>query len=84
MLRKLLLQKIWLIIEQLEEEVLELTDSELIYRMQSLILTETILEHGEITSISEYVQSRIPLIRDLVEVRSIRLGKSIHSNLSNV
>ena len=84
MLTKGLLQKIWLIIEQLEEEVLELTDSELIYRMQSLILTETILEHREITSIAEYVQSRIPLIRDLVEVRSIHFGKSIHPNMPNV
>ena len=77
MLTKLLLQKIWLIIEELEEEVLELTDSELIHRMQSKIATETALELGEIQSISEYVRCRIPLIRDLVEVRSIKMGKSI-------
>ena len=78
MLTKLLLQKIWLIIEELEEEVLELTDSELIDRMQSLIATETILECADITSISKYIHCRIPLIRDLVEVRSIQIRKIIH------
>ncbi|MGD1920993.1 MAG: hypothetical protein ACFCAD_20220 [Pleurocapsa sp.] len=75
---KLLVQKIWLIIEELEEEVLNLSDSELIYRMQSKIATEAVLEREEISFISEYVQCRIPLIRDLVEIRSIKLGKSIH------
>ena len=78
MLTKVLLKKIWLIIEQLEEEVLDLTDLELIHTIESLILIEVVLDRTEIKAISEYIQPRVPIIRDLVEVQSIKFRKGIN------
>ncbi|MEM8677136.1 MAG: hypothetical protein AAGF83_25265 [Cyanobacteria bacterium P01_G01_bin.67] len=78
MLTKVLLKKIWLIIEQLEEEVLDLTDLELIHTIESLILIEVVLDRTEIKAISEYIQPRVPIIRDLVEVQSIKFRKGMN------
>ncbi|MEM9508348.1 MAG: hypothetical protein AAGA16_11800 [Cyanobacteria bacterium P01_E01_bin.35] len=78
MLTKVLLKKIWLIIEQLEEEVLDLTDLELIHTIESLILIEVVLDRKEIKAISEYIQPRVPIIRDLVEVQSIKFRKGMN------
>ncbi|MEM7761576.1 MAG: hypothetical protein AAF298_26130 [Cyanobacteria bacterium P01_A01_bin.40] len=78
MLTKVLLKKTWLIIEQLEEEVLDLTDLELIHTIEALIAMEFVLDRTEIKAIFEYIQPRVPIIRDLVEVQSIKFGKSMH------
>ncbi|MEM7591585.1 MAG: hypothetical protein AAF383_08705 [Cyanobacteria bacterium P01_A01_bin.83] len=74
----MLLKRIWLIIEQLEEEVLYLTDLELIQTIESLIAIEVALDRTEIKAVSEYIQPRVPVIRDLVEVQSIKLEKSMN------
>lgn len=69
MLSKLIIQKTWLIIERLKgEEVAKLNNVELIKEMQEQLNEDSKLTNLEIKEISTYIQSRIPLIRDLAEI----------------
>ncbi len=69
-LSRLALQKIWLIINSVEKtEISYLDDSEVIEYMQKKLAREIILTDREIHSTDNYIQSRLPLIRDLAEIR---------------
>ncbi|GAB4547704.1 MAG: hypothetical protein Tsb0014_42400 [Pleurocapsa sp.] len=71
MLSKSVLQQVWLVIEKIKtEEIYYLSDSDLIEGIHNQLVTETSLTKEEIIATYQYIQSRIPLIRDLAEVRA--------------
>jgi hypothetical protein len=73
MLSSSTLRRIWLIIEQTQTRIiLELSDSELVRRIQAQLETQVFLTASELNAVHYYIQSRVPLIRDLAECRLAR------------
>ena len=68
MLNSSTLRQIWLIIEQTQKEILvELSDSEIVGQIQKQLETQIFIPNSELTAANNYIQSRIPLIRDFAE-----------------
>ncbi|MGD1921300.1 MAG: hypothetical protein ACFCAD_21860 [Pleurocapsa sp.] len=76
MLDSLKLELLWLIIEQ-EETVIssKMSDAEIIKYTLEQLKAQMLLSNSELIDIYIYVQSRIPLIRDIAEVQSVKILK---------
>lgn len=75
MLDSLKLELLWLIIEQ-EETVIssKMSDTEIIKYTLEQLKAQMLLSNSELIDIYIYVQSRIPLIRDIAEVQSVKIS----------
>ncbi|MEM7591524.1 MAG: hypothetical protein AAF383_08385 [Cyanobacteria bacterium P01_A01_bin.83] len=75
------LRQIWQIIEQTQARILlELEDLELILQLQKQLETQIFLSVSELCDVRIYIRSRIPLIRDLAEVRLALMALCPESN----
>ncbi|MGL5940986.1 MAG: hypothetical protein ACRC2S_11425 [Waterburya sp.] len=80
MLNSSTLRRIWLIVEQTQTRILleqtrillELSDSELVSRIQTQLETQVFLTASELNAAHHYIQSKVTLIRDLAECRLAR------------
>ena len=73
MLNSQTLRQIWLIIEQTHcRLLLELSDSQLVAQIQQQLETQVFLPDSEIYAARNYLQSRIPLIRDTAQGRLVK------------
>lgn len=64
------LRQIWLIIDQTQTlMLLSLSDSELIQRIQGQLKAQRLITNSELNAVGVYINSRIPLIRDLAASR---------------
>jgi hypothetical protein len=62
------LRQIWLIIEQTHKLIfLELSDSELVYRIQAQLEERLLLTIPELNAAHLYIRAKVPLIRDLAD-----------------
>ncbi len=70
MLNSHTLRQIWLIIEQTHTRLLlELSDSQLVAQIQQQLEAEIFIPENELNAARNYLQSRIPLIRDTAQGR---------------
>lgn len=75
------LRQIWQIIEQTQARILlELEDLELILQLQKQFETQIFLSVSELCDFRIYIRSRIPLIRDLAEVRLALMARCPENN----
>ena len=70
MLNSSTVRQIWRIIENAHVGILlELSDSELVRWVQHQLETEVFIPDSELHAAQNYIQSRVPLIRDLADTR---------------
>lgn len=73
MLDSLKLRLVWLIIEQKQARITpESSDSEIVQHILEQLQGQIILSTYELSDIYIYVQSRVSLIRDLVELQLVK------------
>ena len=66
------LRQLWSAIEEVQPQtLLEADEKEITQKILREIRNKTILTNEEIGNISVYIQTRIPLIRDLAYMRSV-------------
>jgi len=66
----LLLRQLWSLIESTQSAILlSLDDQSLVQWLVRQFGTERSLDHGEADTLSQYIQSKLSLIRDLAEAR---------------
>ncbi len=66
------LRHIWLILEQTQaQRILELSDSDLLVRVQKQLEAQIFLSDSELNNANIYINSRLPLIRDLAQSRLV-------------
>ncbi|NWF58349.1 MAG: hypothetical protein HXY43_03280 [Fischerella sp.] len=64
------LRQLWSVIEDTQTSILlEVNDTELVQQLLRQLETQKILSSEEISVISAYISSRLPLIRDLALLR---------------
>lgn len=72
MLNASTLRQIWLIIERTQTRILlELSDGELIRRLQEQLEAQISIPDSELFAARNYIQSKVPLIRDFAESRLV-------------
>ncbi|MGL4882591.1 MAG: hypothetical protein ACRC8K_16250 [Waterburya sp.] len=72
MLNSSTLRQIWLIIERTQTRILlELSDRELIRRLQEQLEAQISIPDSELIAARNYIQSKVPLIRDFAESRLV-------------
>ncbi len=65
-----ILRQLWSIVEATQSQVLlKLDDASLVQRLLKQTTTKALLDHNETNILSEYIHSRLSLIRDLAEDR---------------
>jgi hypothetical protein len=74
------LRHLWSVIEETQTStLLNFSDAELVKQLIKLLENRKLLNDEEISTISAYIRSRIPLIRDLAFARSPINGQWIMS-----
>jgi hypothetical protein len=69
LMNSLILRHFWSLIEEIQPAtLLEISDTELIQQLLKQLECKKILSEEEITNVSAYISSRLPLIRDLAEL----------------
>lgn len=64
------IRQIWLIIEHTQAQlILELSDSDLVQKIQKKLAVRGFLSDAELNKAQTYIYSRLPLIRDLAQIR---------------
>ncbi len=72
MLDALKLRVVWLIIEQRQGDILPgSSDSEIIQQILEQLQEQILLSTSELSDTQIYIQSRIPVIRDLAEIQFV-------------
>lgn len=72
MLNSSTLRQIWLIIERTQTRILlELSDQELVRRLQEQLEAQISISDSELFAARNYIQSKVPLIRDFAEGRLV-------------
>ena len=73
MLDPLTLRLLWLIIEQSKTGILpEFSDAEIVHYILEQVQAQLFLTTSELLDTNIYIRSRIPLIRDLAEIQSVK------------
>jgi len=76
MLNSLKLKLVWLIIEEEKENIsLQTSDAEIIQQIVDRLKVQILLSASEQFDLYLYVQSRVPLIRDLAEIQAVKLSE---------
>lgn len=67
----LMIRQLWSLVEATQSQVLlNLDDSTLVQWLLKQLKTQRVLDRTETVVFSDYIQSRLPLIRDLAQSRS--------------
>jgi hypothetical protein len=66
----LILRQLWSLVETTQSSVLlNLDDDSLAYLLLRQLRSQRLLDHQETNSLSDYIHTKLPLIRDLAEQR---------------
>lgn len=66
----LMLRQLWALVETTQSNILlSLDDSSLVQWLLRQVRSERSLDHHELDALSAYIQSRLPLIRDVAQGR---------------
>ncbi len=66
----LILRQLWSLVETTQSSVLlDLDDDSLAYLLLRQLRSQRLLDHQETNSLSDYIHTKLPLIRDLAEQR---------------
>ncbi|MEL6163150.1 MAG: hypothetical protein AAFR37_05090, partial [Cyanobacteria bacterium J06628_3] len=70
--RAVTMRYVWSVIEETETKtILNLNDTDLIGQLLKQLENKKLLSSEQINEMSEYISSRVPLIRDLAQSRAV-------------